>query len=1009
MSSKLVRKAVCLLLVAAMVLSTFLVLPLGFAGRSGTGTYEIDGLIMYHKTQDIDAPVAGATVILYNLTTGVQRVVTSDDNGYFIFDNVPPGHYQVIAKPPSINHLTIDGLNGSRSGIIEIDDKSKGIEPLFLKKVPSTPEPIYTLQGYVGHVVDGNFYTLANASVTLKSQDYLGYTISAKKTNETGEYIIETFRGLYWLWATADDYQYNITEIDLNKTQILNYNITLPSNESLISGYITFIEKPEGIKGVSFLYDIDHAEYIQNTFPGTHFLIKAYHGNFTLILHVPGYQPYYYPNIIKLNATNNSFKLPPFPPLQLTNDEKIVTTLTFPGNNWNNVHFTTDWTLNHDSEIFGLTLVDYGDPVTIGCPRFQVDNEPVINGNSNGEVDASEVTNFTAWLNKRGPYHLYTNEFFKITNASLNEYTYFNWKKSSLDVSTSGFAGAYDSSNSMVITTKLDYNSNKKLDSTKYKIRFGNLRPNEVVVFNLPSGYEISNVESYDNETVWVKAYDKCQINDSVIINVEKLKDPTADIYVPEDSDYVTDLENITFNASGSLPGSGKIIDYSWNFADGTTGSGLEVEHNYTDAGVFNVTLEVTTQAGLSDTDWIEITVDNTKPVGVIEFQNETGVTINEGLENIPAEDYIITFNASKSTDTIDGSTKGNIVSYFWTFGDTTGTTGGGAVTNHSYDHPGTYEVTLNVTDSAGHYSVKTREIKILDREAPEPKLKVLTHNGGVIRICHIDKWIILNASISTDNFDDVENLTFKWDLNPTDDSDGDGIPDNDADATGPIYNLTPERTGRYPIALWITDTSGNVANTTGLPADDWTVDIMGTNLRFAPIQEEINKYIKFSREKPKEGEKVKYTVNVTNLNDVTAWDVIVRFFVDGKQKDSKSIKKLEQNDFELVKFTWKASGVDKKHNISFNVTLESNESFEQIWDDNDRSMHTEVISEQLFDTGCLITVVIIVIIVVVVIVYFYRRRQQEKAELGKRRGKKGKRKEKEKGKKKEKKGKKKD
>ena len=59
---------------------------------------------------------------------------------------------------------------------------------------------------------------------------------------------------------------------------------------------------------------------------------------------------------------------------------------------------------------------------------------------------------------------------------------------------------------------------------------------------------------------------------------------------------------------------------------------------------------------------------------------------------NVSCQDLTCTFDGSGSTDS-----DGTIVAYSWTFGD--GTTGSGASVSHAYTQPGTYNVTLTVTD----------------------------------------------------------------------------------------------------------------------------------------------------------------------------------------------------------------------------------------------------------------------------------------------------------------------
>lgn len=50
----------------------------------------------------------------------------------------------------------------------------------------------------------------------------------------------------------------------------------------------------------------------------------------------------------------------------------------------------------------------------------------------------------------------------------------------------------------------------------------------------------------------------------------------------------------VTFDASKSVGVEGEIIDYSWNFGDGTTGNGVTTGHTYLELGKFTVTLNIT-------------------------------------------------------------------------------------------------------------------------------------------------------------------------------------------------------------------------------------------------------------------------------------------------------------------------------------------------------------------------------------------------------------------------------
>jgi len=59
--------------------------------------------------------------------------------------------------------------------------------------------------------------------------------------------------------------------------------------------------------------------------------------------------------------------------------------------------------------------------------------------------------------------------------------------------------------------------------------------------------------------------------------------------------------QNITFNASGSSDIDGILTNYTWDFGDNTTGYGVTLIHSYNSSGLFNITLIVTDNDGITD------------------------------------------------------------------------------------------------------------------------------------------------------------------------------------------------------------------------------------------------------------------------------------------------------------------------------------------------------------------------------------------------------------------------
>jgi PKD repeat protein len=160
--------------------------------------------------------------------------------------------------------------------------------------------------------------------------------------------------------------------------------------------------------------------------------------------------------------------------------------------------------------------------------------------------------------------------------------------------------------------------------------------------------------------------------------------------------------ENIVFDGSQSTD-DGTIVSYSWSFGDGRTASGKQVNHSYDLAGAYNVVLTVTDDRGLSNsTAPVEIAVG----VGAVPTANFSfsPSTVKAGQN--------VFFNGSLST-ALNGR---EIVAWDWDFGD--GATGSGVTIAHIFGNPGTYNVVLKVTDSAGKVGTVTKSVTIT--AAPE-------------------------------------------------------------------------------------------------------------------------------------------------------------------------------------------------------------------------------------------------------------------------------------------------
>jgi len=192
--------------------------------------------------------------------------------------------------------------------------------------------------------------------------------------------------------------------------------------------------------------------------------------------------------------------------------------------------------------------------------------------------------------------------------------------------------------------------------------------------------------------------------------------------------------------------------------------------------------------------------VDSVAEVGFIVDANN--LVADAGSDQTVNEDTQVNFDGSGSTDNV------GIVSYVWTFTDVTPKTLTGKNPNYVFATPGTYTVTLNVTDAAGNWDTDTVVITVSEVTTPdgteqddtkpdatEPDLAKPVANAGPDKLAIEDVVASFDAGSSSDN---VGIVSYEWDFG--DETTGAGI----------NVNHTYTEPGNYTVTLTVKDAVGN-------------------------------------------------------------------------------------------------------------------------------------------------------------------------------------------------------
>ncbi|UCE74551.1 MAG: PKD domain-containing protein [Methanomassiliicoccales archaeon] len=293
------------------------------------------------------------------------------------------------------------------------------------------------------------------------------------------------------------------------------------------------------------------------------------------------------------------------------------------------------------------------------------------------------------------------------------------------------------------------------------------------------SGVEISHVYTIPGDyivTLTVRDDDNATDIDTIFVTVQEQppqnRPPVADAGKDR---FAIPYELLTFDGSGSFDLDGIIVNYTWDFGDGNTASGMINTHAYTDFGTYIVTLMVTDNEGAQDTETCIVFIENNPPRAEIEPESQT-VYVGEKAW----------FSGNCSYDQ-----EGNILSYFWDFGD--GTSSYGVSTYHIYNDVGIYTVTLTVIDDQFYANIDYAVVIVLEN----PMLENIPPSAiaKVESMAYVGDIVTFDGSSSDDT--DGYIVSFEWNF-------GDGTFGEDEITVHTYITL-----GIYTITLTVTDDRG--------------------------------------------------------------------------------------------------------------------------------------------------------------------------------------------------------
>ncbi|MFB6075823.1 MAG: PKD domain-containing protein [Candidatus Aenigmatarchaeota archaeon] len=274
---------------------------------------------------------------------------------------------------------------------------------------------------------------------------------------------------------------------------------------------------------------------------------------------------------------------------------------------------------------------------------------------------------------------------------------------------------------------------------------------------------------------VELQVRDNSEVNDTITKEIEVLSEtgdkPVAEFTHSPESPEVE--EEVTFDASESYDPDGDIVEYRWDFdgdgANDLTASNPQISHTYSESGTYTVSLEIEDNEGNLDSESVDLLVEEGNKPPVADFSFD--------ISNLS-----VNFTDKSSDDE-------SIVSWEWDFNEDGEIDSTEQSPLHTYQFPGIYNVSLEVTDNQESLDVRYMEVSV--EEGNKKPVASFSYNKTGLSVQFND------MSSDPNGFNDLSK--WNWDFNE----------DNkiDSEKQNPLYTYSSD--GTYTVELTVEDGEG--------------------------------------------------------------------------------------------------------------------------------------------------------------------------------------------------------